>query len=81
MFAILITWVALGNMRLVTISEPLPLVACQAARAEAVTTDTVMAAACITNGAMVHEALTTGACRPTDVPATFVCNGRLPKWN
>lgn len=87
MFAILITWVALGNMRFVAVQTPAPLVACQAARAEAVRdSDTVMAAACVTDGAMVAEALRIGDCRlypEVSTPTTrlYYCNGRMPQWN
>lgn len=83
MFALLITWVALGDMRTMSV-ERVPVQLCAAMRADAITNDTVMAAACVRNGLDVSEAVRVGACHPMDGGnaelQVYVCNGSLPKW-
>lgn len=86
MLAILITWVALGDVRLMS-TQAMPAQLCEAQAREAVRdSDTVMAAVCVYKGERIAEALKVGSCRlypemSNDTLKMYYCNGRLPKWN
>lgn len=83
MVSYLITWVLVGSMHTMAV-EPVSPQLCPAMRAEAVTSDTVRAAACVTTGEQIAEALRVGGCRAmeggTPELQIYVCNGSLPKW-
>lgn len=85
MFAILVTWVALGDVRLMS-TQQMPAQMCEAQAREVVHSDTVMAAVCVYDGVRIAEAIKVGSCRlypemTSDTLQMYYCNGRLPKWN
>lgn len=85
MVTFLIRWVVLGSMQTVSV-ETVPAQLCTELRAEAVSGDTVKAAACVTTGEQIAEALRVGECRympDVSLPElrVYACNGRMPRWN
>lgn len=85
MYALLLTWVTLGNVHLVTV-EHVAVAECKAMAAEALTQPQTRAVLCTMDSGKVATTLAVGECFSypelnTDTSKTFACNnGSIPKW-
>lgn len=85
MFALLITWVMLGDTHTMSV-ERVPVNECKAMAADALEQPNVRAVLCTLDGLKVNDAVNIGEC--IDAPElrdsttrVYFCNGRIPRWN
>jgi hypothetical protein len=85
MFALLITWVALGDVHTMSV-ERVPVNECKAMAAEALERSTVRAVLCTLDGLKANDAVNVGECvEPSEMSRAnmrvYYCNGSIPTWN